>query len=150
MGKGSTETATTNIAPEMRAPSLDLLKALMMAGSKNPFDLEYTGPRMAAMNDAQKQAMDATAARGQALGLNFTSAANSLPASQKIDGMDVYDTLSLAKQNIPAELQKLYEALYGDTGPLGKHDPNKAAPQPQNPFANMFMQMPPSYYGRAR
>lgn len=121
MGGPAETTEETEISKHLRGPSKSAVNAMMQAASVNPWAKEYTGPRMAAVNPAQKQAMDLAATRGNSLGFDFTPASQALPESTTIGGMEVYDTLGLAQNNIPPALQALYSDLFGANGILGKY-----------------------------
>ena len=111
--KTTTSEQSTQIDPQLEGYSRDVAEALMGYASYNPWDLEYTGQRLAEPNDQQREVMDATASAGNAFGFDFTSAANSLPTD--------WDALSLAQEGISAEMGELYDQLYGDQGLLSQY-----------------------------
>lgn len=116
MGKTDKTTTTeqeVQIDPQLEGYSRDIAEALMGYGSYNPWDLEYTGQRIAEPNQAQIDVMDATADAGNAFGFDFTSAAEGLPTD--------WDALALAKSGISPELQELYDQLYGDGGIMSQY-----------------------------
>ena len=120
-GSGQTQESETKISEQIAGPSGDIITALMGQAAVNPWDLEYTGPRVAAANQAQKDVMDGTAAAGNAFNMGFTSAAGGLPEETTMNGMQVYDVLGMAKDGISPEMQTLLDQMYGDSGPFAKY-----------------------------
>ena len=113
MAKGSSQTQETQISDVLAGPSADIANQIAQFTNVNPWDLEYTGPRVAAMNDAQKQALDMPSVAGNAYNMGFTPASASLPQSTNINGMETYDVLGLAKQGISPQLQSMLDQMFG-------------------------------------
>lgn len=141
-----TMTQDKSIDPRLDAPSGAMIEALMGYAAKNPWDMEYGGPRLAAVNEQQKQVMDQTAGAGNAFNMGFTSARGSLPQETTMDGMQAYDALGQAKQGISSELQSFLSLLYGEEGPLDmfRLDYEPGADDAIDPFWNPAQ---PDYIG---
>ena len=136
MASPAVTTQKTEIDPRLAGPSGDIINALMESASVNPWDKEYTGPRMAAMNEQQMQGMDAAAGRGRALGFGFDSARGSLPQAQTIGGMQTYDPLSMARSGMSPQMQALYGSIFGENGAMGRYrDGGQVAPVAAAPQA---------------
>lgn len=121
MGGDAVEKTQQSIDPRLDEAGGTFLDMLMGQAAINPWDLENTGPRVAAVNQAQKDVMDQTAGAGNAFNMGFTSATEGLPQETMIGGMPAYDTLGLAKQGISPAMQELYSNLYGDNGLMSKY-----------------------------
>lgn len=132
MGKGSSQEQETKISEALSGPATDIVSKLSQFSNVNPWDMEYAGPRVAAVNDAQRQAMDMPSVAGNAYNMGFTPASASLPQSTNINGFDTYDVLGLAQQGISPQLQSLLDRMFGGSQ-------TAAAPaQPSVPTMDMF------------
>jgi hypothetical protein len=112
---------TQSIDPRLDQAGGSFMDMLMGAAAVNPWDLESTGPRIAAMNQSQQDVMNQTAGAGNAFNMGFTSAAEGLPQATDMNGMQAYDSLGLAKQGISPAMADLYSNIYGDNGLMSQY-----------------------------
>lgn len=118
MGDPATNEEKTTIDPKISGPSGQVIDMIMKTFSKNPWDMDYTGPQVAATNPATINAMDATANAGNVFNMGFDSAATGLPPTTVINGIPVYDVQGMARQGISPTMQGLLDNLWGEGGAM--------------------------------